>query len=270
MASQLSIPLSSYSTTDQRSVSTSTSIGWLPRNHGNDNTTTPRVANEYTDADLANDMNALSFAERQLIVEEIHGVSDSLEETPDFLESKVREIIQTLKNMPRTSARSAWDRAVFLRPSLASKDKDHYLLFLRARRFDAFLAANLLLKFYEAKRELWGDDLLIHRISWNNLSLQEQAQVRRGVCQVISKKPESESRRHKRVWYARVALWENTVTNPDSLSKAITYPFMATIQDDVDFQREGCTSILDIRGRWKCTGVQILQYGVQALRILDK
>lgn len=124
----------------------------------------------YTDADLAAELNALSVKERQAMEEDIHGVSSAIPETPEFIESKVKELHEAIRIAP-PKQREAWEYAVYLRPALAL-DRDLALLFLRSRRFQASLAAKTLLIFFQNKRDLFGDDLLIHRITWDDVSFQ--------------------------------------------------------------------------------------------------
>jgi len=56
-----------------------------------------------TDAELAAEMNALSFEQRQAMEEDIHGVSDVIEETPEFVKGKIkmREALSNLMTHQR-------------------------------------------------------------------------------------------------------------------------------------------------------------------------
>jgi len=114
-------------------------------------------------------MNVLSFAERQAMVEDIHGVLDVIEETTELVAQSIEEMKQVLGRM-NSQQREAWDRAVFLRPALADDQRFH-LIFLRARRFQAYEATVLMVSYMRVKRDLWGDDLLIHRITWDDVSV---------------------------------------------------------------------------------------------------
>jgi len=127
------------------------------------------ILGAYTDADLAKDMNTLSFAERQAMEEDIHGVADVIEETSEFVTKKIEEMRQALASLSSIQ-RQSWDRAVFLRPGLA-KDRGLHLIFLRARQFRVKDAAQLMASYFRAKRDLFGDDLLIHRITWNDVGV---------------------------------------------------------------------------------------------------
>jgi len=122
----------------------------------------------YTDANFAADMNDLTFAERQTMEEDIHGVADIIEETTELVTQRMEEMRVVLETKIPSKKRQAWDRAIFLRPGLVD-DRKLYLLFLRARRFQSSDAAIALVAYFQAKRDLWGDDLLIHRITWNDV-----------------------------------------------------------------------------------------------------
>ena len=128
----------------------------------------PTNLGDYGDAELAADLNTLTFDERRAIEEDIHGVSDVIEETEELLAFSIAQMKEVLmKFAPRD--RHAWDRAVFLRPAL-SEDRKLYIMCLRARRFRPLEAALLLIAYFRAKQNLFGDDLLVHRITWQDVS----------------------------------------------------------------------------------------------------
>jgi len=54
------------------------------------------VLNAYTDADLAADLNALTFAERQAMEADIHGVNEVIQETPEFISEKIEKMCHVL------------------------------------------------------------------------------------------------------------------------------------------------------------------------------
>lgn len=122
----------------------------------------------YTAADFNADMNALTFMERKAMEEDMHGVADIIPEPDDFVEAKLMEMKEAL-DISSASEREAWDRAVFLRPTLG-RDRKLHLMCLRARRFSARDAAKLLLRYFDNKRKLFGDALLVKRITWEDVS----------------------------------------------------------------------------------------------------
>jgi hypothetical protein len=130
----------------------------------------------YTDADLAADMNQLTFEERQAMEEDIHGVSDVVHETEELIASTMKGMIEALAKLS-SRERQAWDRAVFLRPALA-QDRKLHLMCLRARRFRTLEAAKLLAAYFRAKRDLFGDELLVHRITWQDVSIRVDCECR--------------------------------------------------------------------------------------------
>jgi len=123
----------------------------------------------YTDSDLAPDMNAMSFAERQAVEEDIHGVAEAIEETPELITHKMEAMRQALARL-NSQQRQALDRAFFFRPAL-SQDQGLHLMFLRARRFHADNAALSMAAYFQATRDLFGDDLLVQRITWNDVCI---------------------------------------------------------------------------------------------------
>jgi len=82
----------------------------------------------YTDQDLAVDMNAMSFAERAAMEEDIHGVADVIEEEPEFVMKKIQAMQEALGRLD-SKRLLAWDRAVFLRPGLADDRRFHLIFF---------------------------------------------------------------------------------------------------------------------------------------------
>lgn len=174
---------------------------------------------EYTDADFAREMEGLSFQERQQITEDIHLASGHANETEEFVTRKVKELIDVMSNHSKKRVqRDAWDRAVFLRPALA-KDRDHYLVFLRAKNFDVYDAAMLLFKFYELKRKLWGDEPLARCIGWDDLSEETRAVYEQFNFISLPRNRESPSRQ---VWYYRDSIFEPNLDHIDFI-RALMY-----------------------------------------------
>lgn len=222
---------------------------------------------QYTDADFAEDMNALSAAEREAILEDIHGVSRTIVITDDFVEKETNAFLRCVNSTLRSVKREAWDRAVYLKPSLASQA--HVLPFLRAARFDTYTAVSLMSQHYEIKRRLWGDALLTQRITWNDLTSQEQNMVRSGVNWVFPKNRECTDT--PRVARLRLRTWNiidsSTAT---STAKAIMYPLMNFVLDTDDLQRRGIIQVVDCRGQWKTSRRKMLQFLSQLIPQLER
>jgi hypothetical protein len=206
---------------------------------------------KYTDADLAADMNALTVEERQMMEEDIHGVSNTIPETDEFVTAKFNEMKTALDIIP-DNEKVAWERAVFLRPSLAT-DTPLYLVFLRAARFDAVRAAELLVFRYKTKLYLFGDELLIHRITWQDLTPEEHSLVTSGFYQLIP----DHDRTGRGITYSRLCRWD--VSNAKAFGRCSFY-VLSAIDDYPEMQRKGVVSIGDFRGKWKNSFLQVIQY----------
>jgi hypothetical protein len=126
------------------------------------------VVENSADADLAKDMNALSFQEREQVFDDIHGVAKLPEETPDFVKDRIRAFDESMDAIPEHK-RKAFQRALFLWPNLRT-DIKFKLMFLRADQFDAPKAAQRMVQYYGQKRMLFGEELLVKRITMDDLS----------------------------------------------------------------------------------------------------
>ena len=214
----------------------------------------------YTDADLASDMNAMSVQERLVMQEEIHGVlrksgdeGGMPEETEEFVSSRIQAMLKEVALMSPASRRLAWEKAVFFKPSLA-QDRSLLLMFLRARRFQPLASAILLVNYFETKRDLFGDELLIHRIRWTDLTEEEQTMVRGGLYEVIP----GRERAGRGIALNRVSAWD-VVGNPRGLMRCIWYT-RGIIQDDPEMQRRGVVIVADFTGKWIASPLQSLRF----------
>lgn len=223
----------------------------------------------YTDAEFAQDMNTLTFKEREEIIADIHGVANVIQETPEFIESKLQDFRAQISNamVHGKYYRAAWDRAIFLRPSLET-DRDHHLMFLRARRFDTARAAKLLLNFYHVRRQVWGDKLLHQLVGWDDLSSDAQAAFMSGIATTFPK-----NRMHlkpQNVAYLSAAALDLQVHSPEAIAKALLYPFDWTVRISPELQRIGSIAVVDLRGTWKSPGMHLIQCVSQINPLLER
>lgn len=210
-----------------------------------------------TEQDLAQEITAMTLEEREAIHHDIHGVpQDVVEETEDMVNQKIAEMKECFRNMPVSTARAAWDRASYLHPSMAD-DRDLYLLFLRAMRFKPFQAATRMLKYFEAKRAIWGDDLLIHRISYQDLTTEEQEMALSGWYRLFRTSEKSDSV-GRGIAFMQLTQWE--ASKPKALLRVCDYLGYSILLDDIQMQRNGIINITDCRGQLKSTPFEILQY----------
>lgn len=135
------------------------------------------------DALLAQELNALTFQERQGIDEEIHGVhSSSVDETPDFVKEKLSALereVQKIRN------KDAYDRAVQLNSSYI-RDADNFLLpFLRAEFFREEEAAKRMVKFLTFMVDLYGEVALTRPMYLSDMNAEDMKFMKVGAFQVL-------------------------------------------------------------------------------------
>ena len=119
---------------------------------------------------LAKEMSALSFQERGLIQEEIHGVANVCpDETPAMMEEALAQMQQTLDSIPnkpdfynRISASSYIHSTAFR------------LRFLRCELYDARKAAARLLRFVEYIKEHYDTEVLERPLQMSDLQMNKQ------------------------------------------------------------------------------------------------
>lgn len=186
-------------------------------------------------------MNALSVQDREALYEEIHGIlPQPIDETPDFVQTKISELKESLSLVPK-SQRTALDRAIFLQPSIIHDEKLH-LLFLRAVRFDARQAAYLMHMHFEHKLRLFGDTKLVKTITLDDLSPAARKYVQEGSLQ-------SHVYNNKGM-LAQCTIFSSIASIPDPLAFAQYHFYQNMIAlEDEEVQKQGIVRIANLKGK---------------------
>jgi hypothetical protein len=146
-----------------------------------------QITQEELDALYAKDMFELTGEERNEALQDIHGVSDAIVETPELVE-KHRKLLEhelsLLVSRPRQKT-SAYQEARQQNPSYIGS-AEFQVLFLRADRWDARGAAARLVSFLETKLELFGPDLLTRQVMISDLSKDDRKSLESGFFQLLS------------------------------------------------------------------------------------
>jgi hypothetical protein len=159
--------------------------------NGNDfllNTT--NIDPDAIDAILGEEMNRLSFQQRNDIQEEIHGVkTGGIEETPALIEEGLREIVEELLKLP-SFEKVAYLRAKELTQQHQSKSSytnkpDFYLRFLRTELWNAKKAAKRLAMFLDLILELYGEYALQRPIQMADFTDAEVKEIKCGQIQLL-------------------------------------------------------------------------------------
>jgi hypothetical protein len=140
------------------------------------------------DSMIAMELSAMSMQEREQSYFDIHGVSDVIDETPEFLEEKLREFDEEL-------AKIAKDRCAY---SLAEAQDKEYVRsnkfrfkFLRANNFDARLAAERVIRFFKEKLNLFGVETLARDIKMSDLGQEGRRWLESGIGQLVPQRDRS-------------------------------------------------------------------------------
>jgi hypothetical protein len=129
---------------------------------------TPGEETDDCEKKLAQDLNQLSLKEREDILHDIHGVSDAVEEEPDFVAHTLLELDMWIGKRKNKTIAEAYKMAETLSPSYVQARKFR-LMFLRADRFDAKDAATRMFRHFEQKLELFGASKLCKDITLEDM-----------------------------------------------------------------------------------------------------
>ena len=118
------------------------------------------------DALLAREMNGLSVEERDNVIFDLHGVSELPNETPEFIDDNLKAMGRVLRT--KFGGKHAYEMALFKDPGYVS-DFNFQLMFLRATNWKPRAAAVRMLRFFNSKLQLFGEDLLVKNITQTDL-----------------------------------------------------------------------------------------------------
>ena len=122
----------------------------------------------HLEAELAREMNELSVDERERVLDDIHGVAETPEETPEFIAKCLNELDMQLSKTPK-ARRRGYDKALFFRPTI-QQDQKFKLMFLRADLYDGAKAAQRMVKYFEDKMELFGETKVAKDLTLSDLT----------------------------------------------------------------------------------------------------
>jgi hypothetical protein len=139
---------------------------------------------EDADALLAKEMADMSVQEREQSMNDIHGVSDVVDEEPSFVRAKMEEMEMELSKLTSNEGKEAYMQAEAQNKEYVTCDKFR-LKFLRAEMFNARLAAGSMVRFFDEKKKLFGADKLTKEIMLCDLDEDDQKFLERGICQIL-------------------------------------------------------------------------------------
>jgi hypothetical protein len=134
-----------------------------------------------TEALFAQELNKLSMQERDEVLQDIHGVSDVMNEEPAFVRKQFQQLEDELS---RISDKEAYLQAKLLHEEYVTNQK-FLLMFLRADAFQVKLAAARIVAFFQAKLDLFGPDKLGRDITLSDLNEDDIRCLESGYAQVL-------------------------------------------------------------------------------------
>lgn len=134
------------------------------------------------DSLLNTELYELSLAERDQVLEDIHGIrADEITENPDDIASSLEQLE---KEITQIRSKSEYDFAYALDPQYVKKPELR-LRFLKATSFDAGAAANKIVKHFALKAELFGQGKLARDITQDDLDKKDLECLMCGYQQVL-------------------------------------------------------------------------------------
>ena len=213
---------------------------------------------ESIDSVLANQLNKLTFHEREAINEEIHGVdvdrkyieqSGMIEETPELFAKSLNDLQTELEKLRLANSGVGQSAFAFNRsqelyestPEMGSyfNTNDFRIMFLRCERFHCKKAAKRICSFATLVYEIFGDFALQRPIKLSDLNANEVAVMKEGDSQFLPVR----DRAGRRV-YMHFAddNWDSL--SLDARNRIQIYLFMHLISTDVADQRKGVVCVL--------------------------
>lgn len=137
---------------------------------------------DHDDPFFAQELNRLTFDERNEVLNDLHGVSDVNNENPEYVGKAISVLLEALDRIPMTE-KTAYLIALNQNSSYAHDEK-FLLMFLRADRFNVDAAALRVTAFFENKMQLFGREKLGREILYSDLTPDDIAVLESGYAQI--------------------------------------------------------------------------------------
>jgi hypothetical protein len=144
----------------------------------------PRNDAEDSDPFFVEELNKLTMQERDEVLQDVHGVSDIMNENPLTMQAIIAQLKQELDLMP-LKQKGAYLQALEQNQNYVHDDQ-FLLMFLRADRFNVRASALRCVSFFEHKLQLFGKDKLGRDIQVSDLTEDDMACLESGYAQMLS------------------------------------------------------------------------------------
>jgi hypothetical protein len=130
---------------------------------------------------IAAELGKLSLKEREKVYEDVHGVSDPIQETPKLTDECLKKMEDEINLIQE---KFAYEQAKLLSESFVT-DRKFRLGFLRAESFDPKKAAARLVKYFTCRLEMFGVEKLSKSITLDDLSDESVSALGGGRIQIL-------------------------------------------------------------------------------------
>ena len=188
---------------------------------------------------LAESLNDLSLEEREKVYEDIHGISDSIKETPELLEKALLDLDVELSIIKE---KAAYEKALKASTDYVT-DVSFRIRFLRADLYDSKKAASRMVRYFETKSELFGDERLALPIRLADLTDLEVAFLKRGSFQVLHSR-DTKGRAVVVSMTAHHSFPRPEIVDPAIMVQKVFWYAMGTLVEDEETQKNGVVFII--------------------------
>lgn len=136
-----------------------------------------------TESVLAKTLNSMSLQERSQVLEDVHGVSKPIDETPAFLSKSLAALDEAIA-LEKTPL---YENALMQNRKYL-EDNAFRLMFLRSVSFNVASAATRLMSFLKQKALYFGEEKLTKEITLEDLSVDDMESLESGAIQVLPEK----------------------------------------------------------------------------------
>jgi len=197
---------------------------------------------ESQDARLAYELNQLSFQERGILENDIHGIQpDSIKETPELLRGSLEQLSIELNSIPENN-KTAYDLTQKLFPKTTYVNTDNFrLIFLRCDRFDARKAAQRIVGYLELIFLCFGEQGLELDIRVSDLDEESKQFLKGGGLQIL---PSRDRSGRRIIGNFSFAAHHNLRGDPLTRLKVSLVMLMTYARDNISVQSKGVVGIL--------------------------
>mmetsp|Transcript_2580 Transcript_2580/g.6201 ORF Transcript_2580/g.6201 Transcript_2580/m.6201 type:complete len:475 (-) Transcript_2580:345-1769(-) len=196
---------------------------------------------ESVDSLIASQMAQLSVAGREKAYMDVHGIPDFATETPELIHRSLLQFQHEIEMLPD---KKAYDIARRLDPTYV-EDRDFRLAFLRCDKFDCQKAALRIIRHFQMKLDLFGEDKLAMDITQDDLDAEDMHALYSSAGRFLNAY-DSGGR------IINFLIGVPKVYTTDAVLRRAFYNIMVAFRDNPEVQRRGAVSICwgvgDVKG----------------------